>query len=493
MVISMNIKSLWMDNIERKQSKKLDKDIDVDILIIGAGITGLTTAYYLMNNNLSVCVVDRHLVGSGISSRTTGKITYLQELVYQKIVFYHSKEISSKYLKSQREAIDIVKNIVRENHIDCDLCKVSSYVYTNKENKISKLNKEASFLTKHGIKVIKGSKLPINIPVKYFISIEDSYVFHPLKYLLKLKEICEKNNINIYENTKIIKCKKSGDVYICKTENHKIRAKKVVFACHYPYFTIPFVMPLKTYIEKSYIIATKIEDKLNISGITDDKVNFSFRSHADKSQKYLICLGESHNLRDQGNDEEKFCKLKVQSKNIIKDIDYLWTNHDIITSDFLPYIGKINKKDNLFIATGYNTWGMTNGTIAGKIISDIILDKENEYIDLFNPSRDINIGKIINTPNNIYSNSKAFIKSKIQKNNENIKFEKRNGKNVAIYIDENGNEHIVYNKCPHLKCGLMFNNKEKTWDCPCHGSRFDIDGKCILGPSNYDIVYKEHI
>ena len=149
----------------------------------------------------------------------------------------------------------------------------------------------------------------------------------------------------------------------------------------------------------------------------------------------------------------------------------------------------------MLIGTGYNTWGMTNGSLAGKILSDIILKKENKYINLFNPMRKINKGKIINFPLILGSNAYSFIKSKIYKNKKwypnTVRFEKRNGKNIAIYIDENKKEHIVYNLCPHLKCSLNFNEIELTWDCPCHGSRFDIDGNCIEGPSNYNITYKE--
>ena len=483
--------NLWLDKIKNKNIKKLNENINFDVLIIGGGITGLSIAYHLIGSNLSVCLVDKGEVGSGTTCRTTGKLTYLQGLIYEKITLNHSKKASIKYLTSQTEAIKIVENIVKRNNINCDLCKVKSYIYTNEDNKISKLKKVARFLIDNGIKVSVGTELPINISTKYYVSVSDSYVFHPIRYLYSLKQICLKNNIDIYENTMISKCQKVGNKYICKTDNNIIEAQIVVFACHYPYFTIPFMMPLKTHMEKSYIMVTNSQNNLKISGITDDKINFSFRSHADGKDNYLICLGESFNLCNQDNDKDNFNKLYKQSQNLIDDVKYSWTNRDIITSDYLPYIGRLNKNDNMFIATGYNTWGMTNGTIAGKIISDMILGRSNDYIDLFNPNRDINIGKIINTPNNIYSSMKAMLKTKLKKSNPNIKYTSINGQSVAIYKDELNKKHIVYNSCPHLKCGLMFNNYEKTWDCPCHGSRYDINGKCIMGPSKDDIYYKK--
>ena len=176
----------------------------------------------------------------------------------------------------------------------------------------------------------------------------------------------------------------------------------------------------------------------------------------------------------------------------INNYNYLWSNYDLITLDHLPLIGFIDK--NMIIATGYNTWGNTNSVIASTIIKDLINHKANIYRDLFNPKRCFSKEKIINYPINIFSSAYSFISSKVNKNKsfyeDNPKFTKLNGKSVAIYKDEKSIEHIIYNKCPHLGCGLIFNEVEKTWDCPCHGSRFDLDGKCIMGPSNYDIGYK---
>ena len=166
-----------------------------------------------------------------------------------------------------------------------------------------------------------------------------------------------------------------------------------------------------------------------------------------------------------------------------------------MTIDSLPFIGKINGKKNMLIGTGYNTWGMTNGSLAGKILSDIILHKDNKYIDLFSPLRKLNVNAVGNIPLILGSSAYSFMKTKISKNkrwySSNVKFETRNGKSVGIYVDESKKEHIVYNICPHMKCSLIFNEVEKTWDCPCHGSRFDLDGKSIEGPSNYNVTYEE--
>lgn len=478
--------SIWSDYKQKNICSKLDKDLEVDVLIIGGGITGMSSAYHLINSGLKVCLVEKETIASGVTSRTTGKLTFLQENIYSKICKFHNKEKALKYLESQKDAIGLVCKIIKDNNIKCDLEKANSYLFDDK--KIKELNNEIELLKELKVNIKETNILPNGKIVNKGCYVSNTYVFHPLKYLYSLKNIILKNNISIYENTKVVSINKVNDIYECITENHKIKSKYVVLALHYPYFLIPFFMPLKGYIEKSYIEAFKCKDNLKFSAINISKPTLSMRYHND----YELFLTNSHNACIKENDKENFEGL-LKCKRIKPD--YIWSNKDIITNDLLPFIGSVNKDKTMLIGTGYNTWGMTNGSLAGKILSDIILKKENNYIELFNPLRKINAGKIISFPLILGSNAYSFIKSKVRKNKRwypnNVIFEKRNGKNVAVYIDNEGSEHVVYNLCPHLKCSLNFNELEKTWDCPCHGSRFDIDGNSIEGPSNYNITYKD--
>ena len=481
----MKKSSIWLDNIKYKESEKLLNDSSFDVLIIGGGITGISIAYNLINSGLKVCLVEKNKIGHGVTSKTTGKITYLQELIYSNLKHTYDTKTAKLYLDSQMDAINIIKNIVDENNIDCNLEKVSSYVFTNDRKEIKKIKEEKKLLEKFKVKVYEGFKLKDNTSVKYCISVSDTYVFHPIKYLIKLKEILIKNRISIYENTKILSVEKK-DTYISKTDTNTIKSKVVVFATHYPYFILPLMLPIKTYLEKSYLSAYKVDKNYKYSLITSSNPCVSTRYLDTGDNIYKMVLTDSHNIAFKNNDLKHFENLldKLPSKP-----SFIWSNKDIISPDRLPYIGKIS--DNMYIATAYNTWGMTNSTIAGKIISDMILLRENKYSSLFDPKRSIK--PIYKLPINVFSNTKSYISSKINKEKswyKNVRFENINGNSVGIY--KNGKkEYIVYNKCPHLKCSLIFNETEKTWDCPCHGSRFDIYGKCIEGPSNYDITYKD--
>ena len=481
-------KSLWNDYKDSLKCKTLSTNINVDVLIIGGGMTGVSTAYQLINSGLDVCVVERNTIGSGVTNKTTGKISYLQEDIYSKLEKFHNIETAKNYLDSQKYAISILKEIINKHNIKCDLKQSPSYIVNNNTHKY---NNERNILKKLGVNIKESNYLPNGNKAQTFF-VEDTYVFHPLKYLYSLKEICLNSNIKIYENTSIVSIEKEKTHYICKTENNKIKTKYVVLALHYPYFLFPFLMPFKSYIEKSYIKATKIKQNYKFNSITISKPTISTRYHIVDDNVHELYLANSHNTCSKNNDCEHFKSLVNTHKT---KPDYIWSNKDIITIDSLPFIGPLNAEQTLLIGTGYNTWGMTNSSLAGKIISDIILNKPNIYQKLFNPLRKWSLNTIIKFPLILGSNSYSFIKSKISVDkswySKNIRFEKRNGKNIAIYTDKDGTEHTVYNTCPHMKCGLIFNELEKTWDCPCHGSRFTIDGVIIEGPSNFNITYKE--
>ena len=438
MVNIMKMKSLWSNVISYNNLDELNENKDIDVLIIGGGITGISCAYYLKESGLNICLVDQNKIGSGVTSRTTGKITFLQETIYSDLLKKYSINTSFKYLTSQLFAMDKIKRIVNSENIQCNLNCVESYVFTNKKNEIKNLKKEMNVLKHLGIDVSEHDKINDNLKCKYAISVSDTYVFHPLKYLYALTEVCLSSVINIYENTKIIKMKKE------KNDS--------------------------TYPAKS------------------------LRYHKDKNS-YFIYLNNSHNMCNHCNYNKNFVGLINDIKKLKKNVDYIWSNEDLMTVDKLPYIGRLEKNnDNLFIGTGYNTWGMTNGTLAGYILANMILGRKTEYDDIFNPLRCNFIFDFSAYLINVYSSLKSIIEHKIVKRKKwygsNIKYEKRNGKNIAIYYDGKV-EHIVYSTCPHMGCSLVFNEVEKTWDCPCHASRFDIDGKCIKGPSSYDISVKK--
>lgn len=491
-------KSLWQKDSLNTKFKPLDKDITTDILIIGAGMTGITLAYNLMNSKYNVTLIEADKLANGVTAKSTGKITYLQELIYQDIVSAHDFETAKLYYEAQKEAIRIIKKNIKDNNIECDLTKSSTITFTTDKKEIQKFDKEEKILDKLGAKYYNHKNILKDKEVKRYTMVNNTYVFHPVKYLNALiKIIKKKKNINIYENSRVVKIKNEDGNYIVISNNHSIKAKKIVLACNYPFFTLPGLIPLKTYLEKSYVTASKVDKTKNINGITNTYPTKSFRYHEDDS-KYFIYLTNSSKICDKLNYKRNYDSNEKKSKEITgTKPTYKWTNMDVMTNDSLPLIGKLTEEDsNVLIGTGYNTWGMTNGTIAAKILCDILLGKKNKYQKVFDPTRNITLNQVKNfVSNTLVSNIKAYGLNLIKKNPSWYKDKafvtKIDGKRVGIYFDNNGNKHTVSNICPHLKCFLTFNEVDKTWDCPCHGSRFDIDGNIVKAPSVHNIKIED--
>ena len=460
--------SIW-ENCSQKPNNKTKKfkNINTDILIIGAGITGLNIAYFLKDTSNKITIIDKSVIGRGVTSKTTAKISFLQQDIYQKLTQMHSSKVAQAYYNSQKDAINILIKIIKDNHIECDLEKVSSILFANEEKNLPKLIREKNILSSFGEKT-KDSK------IKNGFSVDNNYTFNPSKYLNGLKKIIE-SKVSIHENTIATSIKEVDNHYLVTTNNGTIKTTKIVLACHYPFFIIPYFFPVKTYVEREYVCAAKVKDPKKITIINIDKYLYSIRYYKD----YLIYGGIDHRLTskiDYGNNYNKIKKESIEYFNLKPE--YSWMNQDIVSNDKLPIIGEI--KHNIYISTAYNAWGMTNSTIGAKLISDLIQDKDNEYVKLFNPKR-INLPLIINSIIGLFYYLKAYIEGVFHKSNP--RYVKIKGIIYGVYTDKKGIEHKVKLICPHMKCSLVFNKEEKTWDCPCHGSRFDIDGNIIETPA----------
>lgn len=490
-------KYFWEENIEFGKANELKQQIETDILIIGGGMTGISTAYQLQNTNQRITIVDQGRIGCGTTRGTTAKITYLQDTIYQRLTNNFGLEVALAYLNAEKEAIELITETVKREKIDCDLTKADSYIFASRNSGYQKVLREQKILKQFGIETELKTKFPHPFPIQIALNVKDTYVFHPLKYLMALKEKLLDRGVAIYENTKVTELQKSGDHFLVRANQHTITARIVVLACHYPFFTVPFFIPFKTYLEKSYITAFPIAKVQPSHAISIDQPVYSLRYHFNGRQHYGIFLSNSHRL---GSDLDELQNKKIMLQKtedfFKKKASYYWSNYDLLTSDGLPYIGRLEEQEkNLYIATGYSTWGMTNGTIAGKVIADLILHGTSCYEDLFSPNRKICTDKMVNFFVNNFHSSKTYLLTKVKKEYDfypqNVYTYRKNGKNYGVYIDEQKEKHIVTLKCPHLLCNVVFNPDELTWDCPCHGSRYDLDGNVIRGPSTYSISAKE--
>ena len=468
----MNNKSIWNYDINYNKSNNIKNEV-LDILIIGGGITGINIAYQFRNSNKKIALIDKSLIASGITKNTTAKLSYLQPDIIK-----IDKNKRDEYVKSQIDAVKLFKKIITDNNIECDFKETYSILFTQNNNNINKIKTIANILknNKIDVKRVKNNK------ILYGIKCLDNYVFNPLKYIDSIIKLIE-DKIDIYENVLAKNIKYNNNIYHVDTSSGVIKCKRVILACHYPFFIYPLFFPLKTYIKREYVNAFNIDKNKDYNVINIDKELISIRYY----NNYLIYGSNSHKLTSKINYQKNYQKSYEATKKYFNKIpDYTWMNQDIVPNDYLPFIGRI--KDNLYISTAYNAWGMTNSIIGSKIIYDVVNNKYNKYIKLFNPNRN-NIKLYLNSFINSFSYIKVYFESLFKKNNP--KYIKIKNIYYGIYKDSNNKIHKIRLICPHMKCNLVFNNQEKTWDCPCHGSRFDLDGNIINGPSKTNLKKDE--
>lgn len=448
----------------------------------------------LRNSGLKVTILEASQVGMGVTANTTAKITSQHGLIYNYLTNSYGFDTAKKYLDSNEEAIKTIKNIIDEENIDCDFEMQNSYIYTCNSDYIQKIKDETDSVRKLGLdaKLVTETSLPFN--VKAAICFPNQAKFHPRKYILGLLPALK--NVNIFENSKVNNIKHKDNTYKVYANNHIVNCKYLVLACHYPIKNFPGMYFLKMYQDKSYIIAVDTKKPL-FDGmyLSAEEPVTSFRTAGN----LLLIGGSGHKTGANNIDLDKsYINLENYIKSIYPnaEVKYTWSTEDCVSLDKIPYIGKFsNLFDNMYVATGYKKWGMTTSHVAAKIICDKILGKENKFSSIYSATRLRPIknykefGHILKQ--SIYSLAINKIRkpkidaSQIQNNCGGIV--NYNGNKIGLYKDNTGKVYAIKPYCTHLGCELSWNNLEKTWDCPCHGSRYDYTGKIITEPTTKNL------
>ena len=499
--------SYWIDSTKELNNENvLDKDYDADVCIIGAGICGLTTGYYLSKKSLKVIIIDKDNIGMKTSGNTTAKITLQHGLIYDYLIKSYGEEFAFEYLKANQEAIENIKTIIDEEKIDCDFEYQPNVVYTTQIDEVPKIQNEVSSinsLLKNSneklAKFVTESELPFKITGG--IKLENQAQFHPRKYMYGLVEAIKKNGGLIFTNSTVTDVKKQEHGYIAYAKEYAVKAKYVVIASHYPFINFPGLYFSKMYQVTSYAIAIKTSQEL-FDGmyINTKEPILSFRNAKYENERILIIAGGNHKT-GYSPESEKFYGydyLEKEAKKLYPDckILYKWNTRDCISLDKIPYIGKFSEMmPNVYVATGFNKWGMTSSNVAANIITDCILSKNSEYLDVFNSTRLKPIKNKKELKNIASQVFKSFVTNRIKIPSEDLSeiepdnggIIKIDGHYVGIYKDRDGKITAINPTCSHLGCLLTWNNIDKTWDCPCHGSRFNYEGKNIYDPAFKDL------
>lgn len=484
--------SYWIQSTPETDYPKLEKDERVDVAIVGGGIVGLTSAYLLVREGLKVAVVEADRILHGTTGHSTAKITSQHALIYAKIKKEMSEELARQYAQANENAIHLIAGIADENKIDCDFSWQPAYVYTQTQQMMKPIEDEAKVAADLGIKASIVDSTPLPFQVKAALRYENQAQFHPLKYLKALaRQITDKGSY-IFENTVAVDI--SGDPpAILSRDGKKVRADKVIIASHYPFFDGGALYFSRIYAEKSYIIAIRAQEKFpDGMYISAEDPARSLRSQGDKDGELILVAGEHHKTGDGENLNAHYRNLISFANNNfrVKDIVYRWSTQDCMTVDGVPYAGHLTPRSpNLYVATGFGKWGISNGTASAMILRDLITKGDSPWAPVYNPSR-FNLVALKSFAVQNADVAREYVTGKLSKLPEEIdiaKGEARNfekdGQILGGYRDDQGELHVVDRTCTHLGCETKWNDAERTWDCPCHGSRFTIDGDVVEGPA----------
>lgn len=492
--------SLWLDSVKNiKNFDILSNDIETDVCIIGAGILGITCAYYLSNLGYKVAIIEKDNVATKTTAFTTAKITSQHGLFYDYLINSYSSGFAKDYLESNEKAIENIKNIIDNEKIKCDFEYQNSYVYTTKKSDLSSIKKEVSAVNSLGFNCDFVTKTGLPFEIEGSICFKNQAQFNPLKYVYGLCNRIISNNGKIYINTIASDIKNEKDDYLVYTNRNIVKAKYVIVATHYPFLNIPGFYFAKMYQSTSYIIAIDPKKTLfNGMYINNSAPIFSFRTAKYNGRSLLLIAGSDHKTGKPTSYKDSYGILEEEAKKYYPNCEilYKWNTEDCIPLDKIPYIGSYSfSMPNVFVGTGFKKWGITSSNVAANIIVDKICNKSNKYEYLYRSSRLKPIKNIDEFKNMMVQSTNSLLLDKLK--SPNMSFEKIannsgsiievNNEKVGIYKDNDGNIHAIKPICTHLGCLLSWNDVDKTWDCPCHGSRFNFDGKNLYNPAFKDL------
>ncbi|MEH7084021.1 FAD-dependent oxidoreductase [Neobacillus drentensis] len=488
-------KTYWRE-IELPSFKKLTEDISVDVAIVGAGITGITAANLLSKQGVKVAILEAGSVLNGTTGHTTAKVTAQHGLIYDEFINHFGEEKARLYFESHMNAIQFVESNVNEKGIDCDFSKQDAYIYAVTDEYKKKLVTEWEAYKRLDIDGALKDTIPFDIEVKAALMMRNQAQFHPLKYLKVLLDEAVQAGCMVFENTTATDIEDDDQQSKVVTKSgFNVTCTKVIIASHFPFYDLPGLYFARMYADRSYAIGIKT-DKEYPGGmyISADSPTRSIRYTPLNGENLIIIGGENHKTGQGIDTIAHFENLEAFAEEVfgIKEYDYRWSAQDLVTLDKLPYIGPItSEREHILVATGFKKWGMTTGTMAGRLLSDYVLNNENPYKELYSPSRfhsDPDLKSIVSTNVDV---AKHLIKGKLEivpgdpddLSDGEGSVVMYNGKRAGAYKDENGKLYIVDTTCTHLGCECEWNHAEKTWDCPCHGSRYAYSGDVIEGPA----------
>jgi glycine/D-amino acid oxidase-like deaminating enzyme/nitrite reductase/ring-hydroxylating ferredoxin subunit len=484
--------SFWVATTPDTDYPPLTDELEVDVCVVGAGIVGLTAATVLKREGKTVAVLEGKRIVRGASGYTTAKVTSGHGAIYGDLEDNFGAEGARVYAESQQAALERIARFVEEDGIDCDFERKANYVYAESEDEVAQLNREVDAAKRAGLAVslVTETTLPYDVPAA--VRLENQAQFHPRKYLLALAAGIPGDGSHVLEQTFARDVK--GTIVHC--EQGSVRARDVVLATHLP-FEDGGLFFAKALPHRSYAVAAPIEPAAALDGmfINSGVPTRSVRTIRDGERLLVQVGGEGHKPGEEENTTRRYETLEAflaEHWPQAEPVEYRWSTQDYMSVDRVPYIGRLRRTSpHVLTATGFSKWGMTGGTLAAMLITDRILGRENPWSDLYDAKRLKPKAAFKRFVTGNASAGLRFVADRLRADDTDVAslgpgdgaIVRRGLWKRAVYRDASGSLHVLSPVCRHLYCHVVWNTAERSWDCPCHGSRYTGEGQVIEGPT----------
>jgi glycine/D-amino acid oxidase-like deaminating enzyme/nitrite reductase/ring-hydroxylating ferredoxin subunit len=493
--------SVWIDTgPEPPALPRLEGNVTADVAVLGGGIVGITTALLLSEAGMRVVLLDANRLACGVSGFTTAKVSSQHGMIYAQLRSSFGAQGARTYGEANEAALAWIADRVEQDGIDCDFRRQASYAYLGPGADRAQAEREAEAAIEAGLPAALVDETPLPYPVAAAVRFDDQAEFHPRKYLLALAAQLEAVGCEIYEHSHAVEVD-DDEQCVVKTPGGSVTADRVVVATHYPFLDRAFAFA-RVHPRRSYALVCRIAGEpppgMFISG---DSPTRSVRAVPLDGEELLLVGGEGHKTGEGGDTEERYRTLERFAREHwdVRSVDYRWSSQDGTTIDGVPYVGPIMPhNDRVLMATGFAKWGMTNGTAAALMLADRLLGRENPWASLFNPNR-VNARSAVKFVEENAQVGLHFIGDRLTKRGSRpledlapgegdiVQYA---GEKVAGHRRDDGTLVAVSPLCTHLGCQVNWNSAERSWDCPCHGSRFDPDGNVLQGPAVHRLEHK---
>ncbi|MGH8503918.1 MAG: FAD-dependent oxidoreductase [Gammaproteobacteria bacterium] len=483
--------SIWLATTPQGEYPALDNNLNVDVAVIGAGFTGLTTAWLLKRAGLNVAVLEAGRVAAGVSGHTTAKITSQHHRIYRYLLDKFGKEDARRYADANQHALSQMKSWIAAENIQCDFTEACAYIFAETAGEVELLKQEVEGAQALGLPAAFTTETELPFPVQGAVRFTDQAQFHPRKYLLALAARVNGGGSFVFEHTRALAINER-DRCAVRTAASVVSAKDVMVATHFPITDHgPFSARLTPM--RHYAICVAADKALQDMYISSEAPIHSIRTCRTEAESLLMVMGEAHRTGEVENTESHYERLIAYARGHFgaDEVRYRWSSQDLESVDKVPYIGRLSPLSrHQYTATGFRAWGITHATVAAIMLSDIIQGREHPWHRLYTPAR---IKPVASTKEFVKHNVHAvrhLVGDRLKRKEalETLapgqgKLVKLDNRTVAAYKDDDGNVSTVSATCTHLGCLVSWNNAEKSWDCACHGSRFAPDGGVLHGPA----------